>query len=640
MPTLHTLLVSIDQYPNPRHFLQGCVNDGMHLHQYLENYCEKMGFTFSPKVLIDQDATRQAIIAGFDHFQEATTEDCCLFFYSGHGSRSAAPEVFLGIEHDHSLESIVCYDSRTPGGHDLMDKELSYLIWQASADKDLPFITIMDCCHSGRMRDIDEEILGSRNLRDVGPALPMEHFLGIEHYQKTKAGQLSPPLGRRVHLAAARDTELAKEVTAGGQPRGVFTYCLIEALNANGPLISYADLLNRVNLRVNNAVRDQSAQLDATHTEDRNLGFLFSLVDSERPSYLVSWDKVLGWVLNVGALHGISAGSAQSSTLLEIKENGHQVVVESVLPDRSKVNGMDGFDTKRSFVVSILQMAGPKLGVAFAPGSDPQGLELLSSLMERQNSPQVQIQDSATEADYIIHAQNGAFFLSRENDPRPLFQAVQGFDETASKTFLRKLEKVANWHQLLTLSNPETSIREGEINLELFQMKEARKEQEMDNDVPLTLVDWQANPVVFSYFQQDMKPAFQLKMSNTGSRPLWVSMVYLGSDFSIKNQLLPKVLLDAGQELWAQEVLKNGQSFRTIPLQIEETQISQGITSVDEYMKVIISTEELNSDFYNQEGLLRDAEAGTTRLAGRGDMPEEKDWATKTIWLRIALKTS
>ncbi len=123
MPTLHTLLVSIDNYPNPRHALNGCVNDGMHFHQYLESYCEKMGFTFRPLVLNDSEATRQAVIAGFDHFKAAESEDCCLFYYSGHGSRSAAPEAFWGIEHDHSLESIVCWDSREPGGHDLMDNE-------------------------------------------------------------------------------------------------------------------------------------------------------------------------------------------------------------------------------------------------------------------------------------------------------------------------------------------------------------------------------------------------------------------------------------------------------------------------------------------------------------------------------------
>ncbi|MBL7809117.1 MAG: caspase family protein [Saprospiraceae bacterium] len=635
MPTLHALLVSIDHYPNPSHILHGCVNDGIHMHQYLESYCESMSFAFRPLVLCDAEATRQAVIDGFNHFQAAKQDDCCLFFYSGHGSRSDAPEAFKEYEPDKMLESMVCYDSRQPGGNDLMDKELSYLIWQASKSTKLPFVSLMDCCHSGRMRDIEKEILGIRNLRDVGPALPAEHFIGIEHYQKTKSGHLSPPLGRRVHLAAARDTELAKEVTAGGKPRGIFTYCLIEALKENGPLISYADLINRVNPRIKNNVKDQSAQLDATHSEDRNLGFLFTKIEAERPSYLVSWDKELGWLLNAGALHGITGGSTESPTLVEIKENGHKIEVESVLTDRTKVSGMDGYDTKRSFVVNIMQMERPKLNVAFAPDSDPRVVELLSLLSRVYNSPFVQLQDTAAKADYIIHADQNAFILSRKNDPRPLFQTSQVYDEAAAKTFLRNVAKVATWHQILALSNPRTSIRDAEISLELFQMKEARGDHEMGNDVPMALVDWQVHPVVFSYFEKNMKPAFQLKLRNTGFRPLWVSVLYLGSDFSITNQLLAKGLLGAGQETWVQEVLKNGQSFRTIPLRIEETQNREGNTFVDEYIKVIISTEELNTDFYNQVRTPIEHEVGGTRLAGRGEIPVEKDWTTKTIWLRV-----
>ncbi|MBC7773947.1 MAG: hypothetical protein H7246_00810, partial [Phycisphaerae bacterium] len=254
-------------------------------------------------------------------------------------------------------------------------------------------------------------------------------------------------------------------------------------------------------------------------------------------------------------------------------------------------------------------------------------------------SSQVQLQDSAANVEYIIQVSDNTYFLNRTNNATPLFQSAQGSDKAIASSFLRKLEKVANWHQTLTLSNPETSIRDAEISIELLQLKEARKDHEMDNDVPLASVDWRANPAVFSYFQKDLKPAFQLKLNNTGPRALWVSILYLGSDFSITNQLLPKALLDAGQEIWVQEIVR-GQSFRTIPLQIEGKQLSQGITSVDEYMKVIISTEELNTDFYHQAGVAAGTETGATRVFGRTEMPEEKDWATKTIWFRIVIKTS
>jgi hypothetical protein len=631
MPTLYTLLVAIDNYPNPRHTLHGCVNDLQHLHRFLDDYCTRMGFGYRPLLLTDTQATRQAIIDGFDHFQAAEAADCCVFYFSGHGSRSAAPEAFWGLEPDHSLESIVCRDSREPGGHDLMDKELSYLIWRSAQNKDLPFVTIMDCCHSGSMRDIDSETIDTRTLRDMGGTLPADRFLGIEHYKKTKHGQLSPPLGRRVHLAAARDIELAKEVNAGGQPRGIFTYCLIEALTITGPLVSYANLLNRVNLRIRQNVRDQSAQLDATFTDDRNLGFLFSRIDAERPSYLVAWDKVSGgWIINAGAIHGIPAGDAGSRTVLELTGDGHYVQVEAVLPDRSTVSGMDGYDTKRVYAAVIHRRATPKLDLAFATDSDSDGVDMLTGIIRKQAFDLFRLQERAAGSGYLIHARDGAYFLSRTHDAAPLFQRVSGYDETAAISFLRKLDAVANWQQALELQNPDTGIRDSEIDIQLFRMTEARQEEAMDNDVPVEPVDWKAGPAIFSYFQKDgafLKPAFQLQLRNTGQRTLWVSLLYLGSDFSATNALIPKQALGPGEEVWASDVV-DGYAYRTIPLQIDDSKL----TAVDEYIKVFISTEELDIGMYNQKGLK--ADTNTHRAIGFRQQPQEKDWATKTIWVR------
>lgn len=631
MPTLHALLVGINHYPDPRHTLRGCVNDVQHLHKYLEAYCSSMGFVYRPLILTDTAATRQGVIDGFGYFQAAAASDCCLFHFSGHGSRSLAPEAFWELEPDHSLESIVCWDSRESGGHDLMDKELSYLIWRAGEGTDLPFVTVMDCCHSGRMKDAkEEEIFGVRTLHDMGDPLPAEQFLGIGYYKKTSGGQLSPPLGRRIHLAAARDTELAKEVNAGGQPRGIFTYCLIEALNAVGPIISYADLLNRVNLRIRNAVADQSAQLDATFTEDRNRGFLFSRVDAERPAYLIAWDKKMNaWMLNAGALHGIPAVDTDARTELELSDEGHIVTIEKVLPNCSRVSGMDGYDTKRAYAAEMRRRAKPKLALAFAPGSDPEGVSILLDYNQRHSSGMFEFSDTIWKNDFLVHAREGAYFLSRSHDFTPLFQRTTGYTEASAADFLKKLDKVANWQQLLDLNNPGTNIGYSEIEIELYRVTEPGNETD---DAPVERVDWQAGPAVYTYTNATIKPAFQLKLRNTGHRPIWVSMLYLGNDFSITNQLLPKVLLGSGQEMWVQEIFK-GQTYRTIPLRIDEIFHRQGITAVDEYMKILHSTEELNTDMYYQKGLTADVES--TRLAGRGDAITGSDWAAKTVWVRV-----
>ena len=631
MPALHALLVAINHYPNPKHELQGCVNDMEHLRRYLESYCSSMGYTFRPRVLTDEAATRVGVIEGFDHYSGAAQDDCCLFYFSGHGSRCAAPAAFHHLEADHQLESIVLHDSRTPGGRDLMDKELSFLIWRASQGIDLPFVTIMDCCHSGRMRDINDtaEVLGSRTVRDIGDAPLLEEFLGVEHYKRTDAGELSPPLGRRVHLAAALDTELAKEIKVGDQPRGVFTHCLLEALENGGPLVSYANLLNRVNLRIRNAVREQSAQLEAAVAEDKNRGFLFSRIDAERPAWLVAWDKATNtWMLNAGAVHGIPANQGESKTLLKLADDDRIVTVEHVAPTQSAVSGMKGGDTRRAYIAYLDQLATPKMRLAFAPGSDPDGVEHLRSAILRRTTNQYALEEGSTGAGYLVHAREGAYFLSRTHNEQPLFERVGWYSPESALTFLKKLDAVATWQQLLEWSNPGATIRESEITLYLHRVTDPGN---YEDNARVEEVDWQSGPAVFPYTRagnEDFEPAFQLKIKNSGSRKLWVSLLYLSSDFGITNALIPKLLLEPGQEAWALDKAEDYE-YRTIPLRIDDERLS----SVDEFFKLLICTDELNTDTYNQEGLKPDQLPH--RALGLRERPRQRDWTEKVVGVRV-----
>ena len=223
MASVYALLCAIDNYPNPKHVLQGCVRDMQGLQGYLEYHCQQENLTLHLKVLSNEQVSRQALISAFDHFQAAKNGDQCLFFFGGHGSRCPAPAAFWHLKADQKLESLVCWDSRNEGGRDLMDKELSWLIWRAVEGKDIPFVSIVDCCHSGRMRDTVEEVR-ARDIPDLGTGVKVEEYLGYADYQKSAQGLLSPPQGRRIHLAAARESELAKEINLKGVPQGVFSY--------------------------------------------------------------------------------------------------------------------------------------------------------------------------------------------------------------------------------------------------------------------------------------------------------------------------------------------------------------------------------------------------------------------------------
>ena len=441
MPSVYALLTAIDKYPNPRHVLEGCVRDLQHFQSYLEAHCKKAGLELKLLTLTDEQATREAIIAGFNHFQAAHEGDQCLFFYGGHGSRSNAPAAFWHLESDHQLDSLVCWDSRTEGGRDLMDKELSWLIWQATKDKNIPFISITDCCHSGTLRETEVQAVRNRDIREVGEGTSLEHYLGYADYLKGSKGELSPPLGRRIHLGAARDVETAKEAKIGGIPRGAFTYCLVETLFQSGSFLSYESLMGQANLRVRRLVSEQSPQLESTLVEDKKLGFLSVSPATERAPFSIIRDKYNVWWLNAGSIHGISVGEADNRTLLALLEDQHAVEVIETEPSQSKIKGMEGYDPMRTYAALMKRRAIPAYTLGIAPDSDPAGVAAVAIQLQKQKANLFMMHPDQA-GDFLLHAKDCALFLSRTHDYWPLFKRVEGYNSEAAIYFLQKLESV------------------------------------------------------------------------------------------------------------------------------------------------------------------------------------------------------
>ena len=150
---LFALLVGINNYPDPRHRLDGCINDMEGWLSYLEAYSQKAGYEFQPLILRDEKATRQNIISGFsEHLTQAKQNDLAVFFFAGHGSQMPGQAVFSQTSNEKN-ETLVCWDSRSDSW-DLVDKEISNLVADVAVRQ--PQITlILDCCHSGSAsRDI------------------------------------------------------------------------------------------------------------------------------------------------------------------------------------------------------------------------------------------------------------------------------------------------------------------------------------------------------------------------------------------------------------------------------------------------------------------------------------------------------
>lgn len=630
---LYALLVAIDKYRRPVPALRGCVNDRDALKAYLERqFANQDDIQLNIKTLTDAEATKQGIIDAFAHFDDATPEDICLFYFSGHGSQAPSPQEFYHLDPDRRNETLVCYDSRHEA-RDLMDKELSYLIWKATNGKDQHFVTIFDCCHSGTM---------TRNATMTARQAPADSFPtrfqeyhGFQDYKISKEENFafaSPPRGKSIQLAACKEQETAKETRINGETRGIFTYNLVQTLEQSGGNVSYSELLQILQMRVGNKVRDQFPQLITTEPGDKNQRFLGGAIPPAPQSYLIQYSKGK-WLMNAGTIQGIPP---QGGTV-EL-EDGSKVTLTNVLPNQSEVSGMESRDTQQAYKAFAKGLAFPKMKAAYAPDASNDGKRVLNNAFEKYPSSVFEIVDDIAEASHWIRCVDRTFRLTLPDDERPVFKRVEGYSEADALAFISHTEKVANWNNLLQLSNPKTSIRDSDIEIELYRITDPGNDAD---DAPAERVDWRERTILrYEKANGEWKPPhIRMKIRNTSRRPLFFSALNMLDNYGISNKFMPYQELQPGEEAWLLDHFNNN-TYRTIPVPIGDEYHSWGITEVKEYFKIIVSTDQyLKTDNYNQEGLELDvrAQEKATMRAGRDSAkaPNEPDWTTRDIELLV-----
>ncbi|MEM6380580.1 MAG: caspase family protein, partial [Bacteroidota bacterium] len=302
MNRLFALYIGINDYPEPVNPLKGCVQDVARIATCIQELYADY-YEIEEQKLLNERATKKAIIDAFNYFEQATKGDICLLYYAGHGSVVAAPDALKHLEPNGMLETLVCYDSRLAGGMDLIDKELSYLIWKATKDKAIQFVSIMDCCHSGQ----NTRAVSIRRTQASDRNLLIDNLVGYQDFLEVASGQCKPPVGRHLSLSACRDIENAKEVKIANQSAGVFTYALTTVLKQYKGWINYRQLVHQTRITVKQFFGDQSPQLFSTHISDQSLGFLSHTEIKEDRPHLLFYDRGLArWAINIGALHGLS----------------------------------------------------------------------------------------------------------------------------------------------------------------------------------------------------------------------------------------------------------------------------------------------------------------------------------------------
>lgn len=604
-PTLHALLVGIDAYPSSIPPLYGCLNDIAAFNVWLKGRAAGGAYQLAVHTLTDAQATREAVINGFRQLGQAGEGDVALFYYSGHGSQQCTPPEFWAIEPDHKNETLVLHDSRSPGSWDLADKELAVLIAGVAA-RGAHVVVILDSCHSGSGTRGDREPAAVRWISaDERPRPPESYLFSPQALAQgplrgtrdvRPSGWLVLPEGRHVLLAACRAEQTAKEYFADGQHWGAFSYFLRAALeSANGPL-AYRDLFKIAQAGVCTNIFDQNPQVEAIQSLDLDRPFLGGAIQPRPTAYTASvLDGV--WQLDAGFVHGIPAVSETEVVSLalftletpaaELRQLEHAVaeaVVTRVRPDSCSIEIRSGQpNPQRTYRAVVIGLPLPRVGVCMA--GDEAGLKAVRQVLSSsgpQGAASLYVGEDPAAPQLCLSARDGIYSLTRPGGEMPLTAHIAGYTAESARKVVQNLEHIARWLKTSELRNPVSQL----LPSEAVKMTLLRDGQALD---PAHLrVEYRQ---VGGKWQQ---PSYTVRIKNQSATTLFCALLGLWESFGIETLLSPAavVRLEAGQEY--EQVL-----YASIPDGLWQ----QGITTRQDILKLVVSTEEFDARLLAQGSL-------------------------------------
>lgn len=625
-----SLYIGINNYPIPAHQLNGCVADMISFRNYIKGRAVQDGVGYQEKVLKDAEATRDGIIKGFDIFAQAQDGDICVLYYSGHGSRAPVPkngEQPMFEEIDGKTESIVAYDSRIPGGRDIIDKELAYLIHRATEGKKVHFAAVFDCCHAGsNSRDpmptrsrMAEPAFMPRNIDDV---------LGYKEgfFSLNTKGFFEPkPENPYIALAASRNNQTAKELTMpDGMTRGVFTYSLIDTLQKRGGKANYQELKEQIDLTIRNIVTDQNPVVEPTPNSGLEyVTFLGGALSGEKVIPKIAYHKEQNeWILNQGTINGLTLDA-----IIQLRNEEKMQVALSEIRSNEAVIDADyaiNWDTADIMEADIIDLGTPKIQIAFAIGSDSAVQVLLQEMLTEKPSLFFEITDHLASAAYFIYTDAQTLSLVPYGSALPMFKGVRsqsGWHAEQVGTFIQYIETVLRHQALIALDNPRSTLNDSDIELEVYKIDAtAFTPQSIASNISSNKQTWKQGqkgikvqteePIIVDYYNDAVVPMFRLKLKNTVETPYFVGAVIAYGDYTLTNgAILNKVMrLEANNEVWLREG-KYNQNTLILPFFKKKDSISYPrfypdyLTEINITVKIIISTNEFSINQYEQDGL-------------------------------------
>jgi len=256
--TKKAFCVGINDYPYPGYDLNGCVNDA---NSWAELLLSHYDFPRSDiKIITDSEATRRNVINGIkDLLTGASPGDVRVFVNASHGSY-----VYDTSGDEEQFDEIICpYNSKDAN---IKDDELRELF--SGLPIGIKLTVISDSCFSGtvtrripgvdrRQRFLDPKLLGYKIISN------------LFRFVRRKSEKYPESDMNEILLSGCKSLEYAHDDKFGGKYHGAMSYFALQTIREANYQITYADLVKKINNRLEKARYPQHPQLEGK-AENKN----------------------------------------------------------------------------------------------------------------------------------------------------------------------------------------------------------------------------------------------------------------------------------------------------------------------------------------------------------------------------------
>ena len=233
------LLVGINQYPDPRNELRGCINDINDMF----NFVTQINPVYQKeqvKTLTNRQATKKGIVENLNWLlSDLQVGDQILFHYSGHGAQM--PTQHPALEKDGHDEIICPFDFDWTAGTTLRDKEFAEIF------KPIPngvhFVWISDSCHA---EDLSRDPMDQSNrYRFINRPANLIPSIDASSSASSTSSILAPLNGAL--LSACASDQVSADAYIDNRFNGAFTHYLLKNLKAHAKQVPMNELIKLVN---------------------------------------------------------------------------------------------------------------------------------------------------------------------------------------------------------------------------------------------------------------------------------------------------------------------------------------------------------------------------------------------------------